>query len=223
MKKCLSLIIVFALVMMTATTAFATENNPSSQRIIVDGVDITIDIEEEIYRAKMGITDIDTPVAFSVSSNSDDVQLYTTTRKLGHLKNSDEEMYATTSVAVMPLANEKSDSDSHNLHYVTAYGTLYWRDNWGTDNDFLGASGGWDCDTNPETNKKPSLSGRRVKLSAITTARDGVDKTFNVSSNSFEFEESDFDYTRLTLTMRTYVTIDSTNKLQLLVQTSPFT
>lgn len=224
MKKFLSIVLCLTIIMSLSATAFATESAMQTGQILVDGVDITIDIDEEISRAKKGITDIDTPSMMVASSDCDDVQLYTTTRRIEHPKsNSGEQLYATTSVAVMPLANEKTDSNSVNANYVTAYGTIYWRDNFGPDNDFLGASGGWDADVNPDTNKKPALSKRSVKLEAGTDARDGVEKTFNFSSNTFEIKESDFDYTRLFLTMRTYVTIDSKNKLTLIVQSSPFT
>lgn len=209
------------LILSLSASAFAAENSLPSKRIVVDGVDITIDIEEEIYRAKMGITDIDMPGVLSVLNDCNDVQLYTTTRKLGNMKSGNEQIYATTSVAIMPLANEKSNTDSVNDYYVTAYGTLYWRDNFGPQNDFLGASGGWDCDVNPKTNKKPSLSGREVRLEASTSSRDGVSKTFRYSSNTFEIDESDFDYTRLFFAMYTNVTIDSTNELQLLISPSP--
>lgn len=217
MKKLVNLLAIFSLIVSMGVSVSAAENDLPMERTVVDGVDITIDIEEEISRAKMGITDIDIPAPVAISGDIDDVQIYTTTRKIDQAKSCNEQMYATTTVAVMPLSDEKSETNSENDYYVTAYGTLYWRDNLGTKNDFLGASGGWDCDTNPETKKKPTLSGRTVKLEAGTNARDGVKKTFNYSSNSFEIAQSEFNYSKLFLTMRTYVTVDSTKKLELYV------
>ena len=227
MKRFLALVLCVAVLMSFHVVAFATEYTPLEGRIIVDGVDITIDIEEEIYRAKNGITDVDMPSMMTISSDSDDLQLYTTTRKISTAKplDNDAQLYATTSVAVMPLASEdKLDTDSINYFHVTAYGTVYWRDNLGINNDFLGASGGWDPDTNPDTGKLPVLSNRQIELRASQFEPKDIVKNFTTTKNTFEISKSQFNYDKMwSYVLTTNVLIDSTNKLRLRVESGFFT
>ena len=80
MKKMLSLVIVFALVMMTATTAFAKDSNADV---------FSVNVDEEIYNALNGITDLevnDPSFAKAVFEKEDGtqeiLQVYTTTKEL---------------------------------------------------------------------------------------------------------------------------------------------
>lgn len=71
-------------------------------------LDITIDVEEEIYHAEYGITDVETAEVMALSieaeaGNETPVEVYTTTRRIDAptLTADGSEIYATTSVAVM--------------------------------------------------------------------------------------------------------------------------
>ena len=234
MKRKIKMLLNFAIataVMISCMTiqgfAVSEENESNIEgKIYVDGVDITVDVEEEITRAIEGITDLQIPDSKSpiavVSGELDEqclIETYTTTRMIqapynnAYMAGENEPIYATTSVAV--LSKDKSDSGSKNKNYVTAYATVYWRDNLGIGNEFLGASGGWDLDTDPSTGRKPSLSNRRVTLEAYLDASNYVDDTFTPSGNTFEYSEDDFDYMGFILSVDTSVKINSDSTLTL--------
>lgn len=228
----IAVISVISCVSGSATATFKTDvSTPIAQeKIYVDGVDITVNYNEEISRAIDGKTDLptsysNTPIAVvSGDFEAQSVDTYTTTRKIQVQSIEDsisEPIYATTSVAV--LSNEKSDSDSVNAHYVTAYITVYWRDNLGPKNDFLGASGGWDVDVDPNTGKKPSLSNRKVTLNAYYDASNWIRKPFACYSNTFNYSESDFDYSALLLMVETYVDIGADDSLEFSVSSGILT
>ena len=105
MKKMLSLVIVFALVMMTATTAFAKDSNADV---------FSVNVDEEIYNALNGITDLevnDPSFAKAVFEKEDGtqeiLQVYTTTKELDIpatlSANNTGKVYATTAVATTAL------------------------------------------------------------------------------------------------------------------------
>lgn len=204
-----------------------------TDRVYLNGVDITVNPEEEISRAVAGITDsvlsaptIDFSTSIQSFSEANELTLvskHTTTREIevpnlvSSLK-SDEKIYATTNVAV--LSNEKSETNSKTQNYVTAYLTLYWRDNVGMRNDFLGASGGWDVDKNPSTGKVATLSNRVVTLQWVFDASNQGSKNFYPSSNTFNIPESSFDYSTLAFILTSTVKINGSSTLKLTVQTS---
>lgn len=249
-KRILSLgLTVLMLCSMMSVSAFAANINDTeevTERVFVNGVDVTINVDEEIARAINGITDInvsdmDAPLVVAVASTSDNsmpVEVYSTTRKINlpisstavatnqsNSVNAESTIYATTSVALLAATGEeKSDDNSENERYVTAYGTIYWRDNFGMGNDFLGASGGWKRDINPNTNQYPTLSSEKsILLVGQTDARDRVHEWFYTTGMSFYISEDDFDYTRHLFWFDSTVEIDGEYDFTLNVSTSMFT
>lgn len=194
---------------------------------------MSIDIEQEINRALNGKTDLALNAAvpaqaFLVNEDGmkETVEVYTTTRKLENpimLEASvSEPVYATTTVAVLAMSEDKSDTDSNNDYYVTAYGTIYWRDNFGTDNEFLGALGGWKRDKDPDTGTYPQLTNAKVKLTGITYASDFVAELFYPSSTTYNISASQFEYVRRSYWLDADITVNGSNVLQLRVTTSIF-
>lgn len=205
------------------------------QKVYFNGTDITVNPEEEISRAIAGISDpvqnipvIDISASFEELAATGDftVSKYVTTREIQmpttfSVTNSGEKIYATTGVAV--LSNEKTETDSKVQNYVTAYATLYWRDNMGLVNDFLGASGGWDVDRDPTTGKTATLSNRSVNLEWYFDASNRGDKDFSFSTNTFNISESSFDYSAWKFAVHTSAKLStSTLPLKLSVLTSYF-
>lgn len=194
-----------------------------------------VNINDEICRALNSETDLRIANTGEASIEKSDgskelVKVYTTTRaiEMPMVMTVDDasngQIYATTTVATFALSNEKTDSNSVNDYYVTAYGTVYWRDNLGTVNEFLGASGGWRCDKDPNTDKIPKLSDAKVKMQGQGNARDYISKWFrNLSTTGFTIKESDFDYTRFSFWFDSYVTINGEDTLKLTVGTSILT
>lgn len=235
-KKTAAIILSMAL-LFTFLSIPALAANTEGAGIIVNGVDITVDPEEEISRAMAGISDLqmasvissEAPATISSSNSSDPYNLhntYTTVRKIEtprtcSASDSNGDIYAKTTVVV--LSADKSNSDSKNKDYVTAYATVYWRDNFGMQNDFLGASGGWDRDVDPATGSRPSLSNRKVSIEAYDDASHTETEYFKPLSNTFEYSQSDFEKSAWKLILRTYVTIDSDAVLELAVASSMFT
>lgn len=129
-------------------------------------MDVTVDVEEEIQRAISGITDL--PIANTLElmtlfmEGNDEIDAYTTTRRID-VPNTNGEVYATITFAIWG-SEEKVETGVENSNYVTAYGTLYWIDHLGSENEFIKASGGWNVDVNPSTGKKAMLSNRRIEL-----------------------------------------------------------
>lgn len=204
MKKIVSLTLICLMLSAMFIPAAATEKADTS-RIIVDGVDITIDIEDEIRRAMSGITDIEVnPDFFSAELIADEddvctsVKTYTTTREITLTTNNnavcmtdtstESKIYATTCVSV--LANEKNDSNSNIKNGVTAYGTIYWRDNFGLHNDLLGISGGWAAEKDPTTGNAPTIYSRDIRVEWYYDAKHRDNKHYTPSSNSFSYSQS---------------------------------
>ena len=223
MKKSISalLFIVMLLTLIPPAYAVAPAEMAATDtpQAIVDGIDITVDIEEEIQRAISGITDLESPPN-EITINSPEgtiVETYTTTREIKlptstYSSVSKEyttapKIYATTSVAL--LSTEKTSSDINNKDYVTAYGTIYWRDNAGMFNDFIKASGGWKTDINPNTGKAPTLSKRSVTMRAYLDASNDKYKTFGISSNSWTIYRSSFSYSAWIFHAKMSVTINN--------------
>lgn len=193
---------------------------------------LSIDVNEEVERALNGETDleIDVPVRAVLEledGTQENVQVYTTTRELSvpvtRAMSDSEKVYATTAVAVATLSSDKSDSNSKNNYYVTAYGTIYWRDNFGPNNEFLGASGGWDSDKNLDTGKYPTLSNAKVKMQGQSDARSYVYKWFYPTTTTFSISESSFDYNRWSFWFDSTITVDGKNTLTLMVSTGLLT
>lgn len=104
-------------------------------------------------------------------------------------------------------------------YYVTAYGTVYWRDNLGVNNEFLGASGGWDSDINPATNKKPTLSNKSATIHGQSYARDYVYKQITPTGMTYSISKSSFNYKRWEFWLTSAVTVNGKDKLNLKVST----
>lgn len=201
------------------------------QKVYFNGTDITVNPEEEISRAIAGISDpvqnapvIDISASFEELAATGDftVSKYVTTREIQiPVINSREKIYATTGVAV--LSNEKTETDSKVQNYVTAYATLYWQDNPGIVNNFLGASGGWDVDRDPTTGKTATLSNRTVNLEWYYDASHRGDKDFFFSTNTFNISKSSFNFSAFSFAVNTSVKLStSTLPLKLSVLTSFF-
>ena len=225
MKKMLSLVIVFALVMMTATTAFAKDSNADV---------FSVNVDEEIYNALNGITDLevnDPSFAKAVFEKEDGtqeiLQVYTTTKELDIpatlSANNTGKVYATTAVATTALSEDKSDSNLKNKYFVTAYGTIYWRDNVGPDNEFLGASGGWDRDRDPDTGFLPALSNAKVDMQGQHGAGTYVHKLFYPTTYQFNIDKSQFNYVKYSIWFDSTITVDGSNTLSLHVSTGLLT
>lgn len=212
-------IVVTVVVSCITIQGFAVSNESNiPERVCVNGVDVTVDIKEEISRAMKGISDLSCDPIVIASCDVDEeltVETYTTTRKIqmgltSDIDNSGTSIYATTAVAV--ASQDKADTGSKYSNYVTAYATIYWTDNFGISNKFLGASGGWDVDVNPNTGVKPTLSNRTITLGAYYQASTSAEKKFTTSSNTFNFSESDFDYYGWMLSVETSVKISGVTK-----------
>lgn len=207
----------------------------SDEKTVIDGVDVTVDIDEEINRALNGITDLkvlqkdlNELVSANIideNGNAAPAEVYSTTREIklpkeSELTNDSSKIYATTSIST--FATNKSDTDSANKYYVTAYGTIYWKDNRGTKNEFISASGGWSTDVDPSTKKKPSLSNILVTMEGYNSASETKIVHF-YPGKTFTLSKSDFNYTYFKFSLHTYVTVNSKHKLELHGSTSMFT
>ncbi len=239
MKKTFALLMAASMSFASLVPAFAASQNLIQTEILCDDVNIALNVEEEIERAMNGITDIKLPqdnekdfvkafIADEYGNKADvPVEIYTTTRKISSLQNvsledGNSEIYATTAVAVL-ASKDKSDTNSKNKYHVTAYATIYWRDNFGTKNEFLSASGGWDPDVDPDTGRKPSLSNATVTLEGKTDARDQDNKTFQYSTTTFEIPSSSFNFKHTSYILRTSIDVNSKDTLKLIVETGLFT
>ena len=194
---------------------------------------LSVDIDAEIARALNGEADIEfdaSDLAEAVIERADgtveNATVYVTTRALPVPMSVNDDIagtvYATTPV-VTTASSDKSDTNSKNDYYVTAYATIYWKDNLGPSNEFLGASGGWDCDINPNTGNVPTLSDRKVKMNGQSNARDPVYQYFYPTSDTFNIDQASFNYTRLKFWLISTVTVDGTDTLTLRVDTGLFT
>lgn len=185
----------------------------------------SINTEEEINRALNGISDI--PVgrlgnsfaSFYIDENGNEVPIetYVTVRKLSGNTRSGGTVYAVTGVT---RGTDKTSSDSYNKYDVTAYGTIYWRDNAFSHNDFLGASGGWDADYGAST------GNRTAKLTGSSSASNYDTDSWSVGT-SFDFDESDFDYSHTSFSMKTSADCydedgNEQGTIRFTVETSPF-
>jgi len=153
----LSIVCIFTLV----SAAFAAESGASSNRVIYKGVDITVDVEEEIFRAMNGITDVEPLETYSLESDGASDNTYKTVRKIGDIAGDGSCVYATTTV--------KTSERIDNMDYVTAHGVIYWVDNLGPSNNLVAVSGGWDVDQRPD-GSYPRLSRRYLTVSGGSTA-----------------------------------------------------
>lgn len=227
-------------VMQLSSVVFAAEGSfdQSKEKVIIDGYDITVDKDEEIYKALNGITDLesvpmnmedgDVAVIIDEIGNIIPVEVYSTTKEIilpskysVDMEEDTSKVYATTNVAV--YSSDKSDSGSVNDYYVTAYATIYWRDNLGVENEFLSASGGWDADTNPSTGKVPSLSSRSVTLKGTSSATNYHQISRTPKSNTFEIAGKDFTYKQWQYALYTSVKVNSKDTLKLTVVTGILT
>lgn len=226
MKKILSLLLCGAMVMSLSTNVLAAREEElslmDSSPVIINGVDITVDVEEEMQRAISGITDLptaNTPEVMMLSMEEDNgVDTYTTTRRID-VPNIDGEVYATTTFAIWD-SEEKVETGTKNSNYVTAYGTLYWIDHFGPENEFVKASGGWSVDVNPSTGKKATLSNRRIELYGQNSVSDRIPKSFKITGNTFTIDRTMMLDKKQTYSLTTKVTINASITLKLMVQTS---
>ena len=137
--------------------------------------------------------------------------------------NNTGKVYATTAVATTALSEDKSDSNLKNKYFVTAYGTIYWRDNVGPDNEFLGASGGWDRDRDPDTGFLPALSNAKVDMQGQHGAGTYVHKLFYPTTYQFNIDKSQFNYVKYSFWFDSTITVDGSNTLSLHVSTGLLT
>lgn len=225
-KKIFSILFALTLIFSTATSAFAASN----EACIEKNSWIYVNIDEEIERALKDETDLNLNIPSEAILEKADgtdklVQVYTTTREIATpntmTTDSSEhgKVYATTAVAAVTMSEDKSDTDSVNDYYVTAYGTVYWRDNLGVNNEFLGASGGWDSDINPATNKKPTLSNKSATIHGQSYARDYVYKQITPTGMTYSISKSSFNYKRWEFWLTSAVTVNGKDKLNLKVST----
>lgn len=223
MKKILSLLLCGAMAMSFSTNVLAAGeevlSSMDSSPVIINGVDVTVDVEEEMQRAISGITDLpiaNTPELMTLSMEEDnEVDTYTTTRRID-VPNANGEVYATTTFAIWG-SEEKVETGTKNSNYVTAYGTLYWIDHFGLDNEFVKASGGWNVDVNPSTGKKATLSNRSIRLYGQCSASDRVTKDFKTTSNTFTIDRTMMLDKRQFYSLTTKVTINASTILELRV------
>lgn len=213
-------------------SAFAYEANDYTSEGIESGM--LIDLNEEICRALDGVTDLETTEFAAYVTASTPVDVYVTTRALTSsqtrsvysafgVEDNQSNVYATTSVAVLSSDdNEKDVSNSKVKNYVTATITIYWRDNFGLCNDFLGASGGWTLAKNPNTNTYPYLADRSVYLYATQSTCSPFGKSYSISSNSFYIEADKMPANYWAYSITSTVTIYDT-KNDLLNQTNGYT
>ena len=232
MKKFTSAVLAFAMLISAMVCGASAADAPADDfRIIVDGYDITVDTEEEISRALLGITDLESaPAEVSVTPmDGCDVEVYTTTREIKLPEESsfsvmsdgepDSKIYATTSVAV--LSAEKESSDQETKWNITTTATIYWRDNFGMLNDFLGASGEWIPHEDPDTWQYPTMTNRKVQLEADFDAGNRYRENFNMSSNSWRIRKSEFDCTAWVFFARMSINVGGFSKpFEFTVQTS---
>lgn len=142
----------------------------------------SINILEEIQRAEAGITDvvISEKIKNEISAHTikndgvkENIEVKATIRNLGNVtKNGiSGTMYTLTAVA---RGVEKTDSGSTTRRGTTAYASVTWIDNFGTKNELVRVSGGWDPGDN-------TLSDRNVNYGVTT----GVIRHRVPSTNSF--------------------------------------
>lgn len=170
-KRALSAILAIVCIFSLMTVAFADDSVTASDRVIYNGVDITVDIDEEISRALNGITDVEAQATCSLSDDSSDNSTYTTTRRIGSVDGTDSCVYATTSV-------KRCATNSSAKGYVTAFGTIYWVDNFGTANNLVSISGGWKFDEKPN-GTYARLTGKHIFVKGTSDARHQRTHTFD--------------------------------------------
>lgn len=194
-NSALSIILALVVALTFPVSSFAYEANEDTLADIESGM--LIDLNEEINRALDGITDLETTEFAASVAASIPVDVYVTTRALTSSQtrsvysafgseDNQSNVYATTSVAVLSSDdNEKEVTDSEAKKYVTATITIYWRDNAGLCNDFLGASGGWTIAKNPTTNTYPYLADRGVYLRATQATQSSFGESYAISNDTF--------------------------------------
>lgn len=212
MKKFTSAVLAFAMLLSAMVCGASAADAPADDfRVIVDGYDITVDTEEEVSRALLGITDLESaPAEVSVTPiDGYDIEVYTTTREIKlpeettfSAMSSEEpapKIYATTTLAVF-AANKESSGEAYK-YGIKGTATIYWRDNFGEFNDFLSAYGEWIPDG------QPKIIGRKVQLEAYYDASNRYKEDFSISSNSWNISESEFDCTARTFVARPSISI----------------
>lgn len=238
MKNIKKMALVLVLTLAMSMQTFATDIQP-----IQGNTDTPmIDIETEITRALKGETDLPTNQAhctvnaFTVDQYGNkqgvDVDVYVTTRKLTQANDAsayavnrpESATYATTAVAVLS-SKDKSDSNITTMEYVTATMTLFWRDVFGIDNEFMGLSGSWTIATNPVTHKKATLSQRAVTLRGygLTSNSYGSVHRIRPTTNLFEISDQEYADGYFGYEARSEVKINGTEWLVLEVSTGSVT
>ena len=168
----------------------------------------SIDVQSEIYRAENGITDLALSdeqlsavqaVLIDENGNEQPVDVDVTVRNLGDVRTRSGEggtMYALTAVA-------GTDKDKYGEAFkwnCKAYGTVYWIDNFGTNNVMTRVKGGWDVASGV------AISDRRAQYGNFRLPNQTV--TSYLSSNSFDFSGLNLTGTELTLHTTAILTKD---------------
>ncbi len=147
----------------------------------------SINIEEEIYRAENGITDVivsenvkNQVSAYTTSNdgNKKKAEVKATIKNLGSVTKNGEigTMYSLTAVT---NGTQKTDSGEKTLHTVKAYANVIWIDYFGTENKLVSVNGGW----NPSS---WTLDERTVTYGVMDDA-DSPQECDVIDENSFNY------------------------------------
>lgn len=216
MKRKQMIIISIILIMLTSSInmSFAVNTPYNKHQLTAQELEMlsSIKIEEEIYRAQNGITDViiipeeikEQMSAYIINSNGDKVEaeIKATIRKLGSITKDGKRgtMYTLTAVTT---GKEKTDSDKITKRGVTAYASLTWIDNFGSKNELVSVSGGWNTGSN-------SLRDREINYGVTNDSNKQL--TRYPSSNSFTYKGTS-NMVGLTLGINSFAVIEEYDEI----------
>ncbi|MCI8530279.1 MAG: hypothetical protein HFH82_14205 [Lachnospiraceae bacterium] len=173
-KRLLSGLLAFCLLFSLTSTAFAYQTEDIYTDVTETEIP-SVNLEEEIYRALNGITDVPITedirqmVTASVSSKEridQPVEVYYTVRDLGETQQG--RAYALTATAAGWKPEEGVAQTDFKDVNVRVSGTLYWTDGEGSNNTLERITGGWSCyDGSYTAERRVGIAGRSVLLLSV--------------------------------------------------------
>lgn len=185
MKKTLSLLIFLVLCICLSISVTAIPEPISTQEL--SSLISSINIDEELDNARLGVVDKDVSQnvldSISISSNNIDNNISYTVNHIGTIVNKDNSVGNVYSLTAVSTKNTTGTTSEDN---VNCWITLTWIDNFGTDNEIVRVSGGW------ESNGR-TLYDRSVMYGVDTITGSFVEDQYETKfpeNNSFNYTPS---------------------------------